>query len=78
MKSRALRFALQCAVRGAPNAAAYVVWQKESEGLQGGERFATHFDERARVVIRSFLEIKSAEPGYVAAGQGERLLGITR
>jgi hypothetical protein len=51
-------------------AAGYVVWQKESEGLTAAN--GSHaFDERARVVARSFLEIKSAQPGYVAAGQGD-------
>ncbi len=70
MKSRALRFALHAMFVVLLVAAAYVVWQKESEGL--GAANASHaFDERARVVARSFLEIKSAQPGYVAAGQGD-------
>ena len=70
MKSRALRFALHALFIVLLVAAAYVVWQKESEGLRAAN--ASHaFDERARVVVRSFLEIKSAQPGYVAAGQGD-------
>jgi CHASE3 domain sensor protein len=70
MKSRALRFALHALFVVLVVAAAYVVWQKESESLAAAN--ASHaFDERARVVTRSFLEIKSAQPGYVAAGQGE-------
>jgi CHASE3 domain sensor protein len=70
MKSRALRFALHALFVVLVVAAAYVVWQKETENLAAAN--ASHaFDERARVVTRSFLEIKSAQPGYVAAGQGE-------
>jgi CHASE3 domain sensor protein len=70
VKSRALRFALHALFIVVLVAAAYVVWQKESESLRASN--ASHaFDERARVVARSFLEIKSAQPGYVAAGQGD-------
>jgi hypothetical protein len=70
VKSRALRFALHALFVVLVVAAAYVVWQKETENLAAAN--ASHaFDERARVVVRSFLEIKSAQPGYVAAGQGE-------
>ena len=69
MKSRALRFALLALFVGLVVAAA-LWWQKETENLAA--RNASHaFDERAGVVTRSFLEIKSAQPGYVAAGQGE-------
>lgn len=70
MKSRALRFALHALFVVVLVAAAYGVWQKESESLRAAN--ASHaFGERARVVTRSFLEIKSAQPGYVAAGQGD-------
>jgi CHASE3 domain sensor protein len=70
VKSRALRFALHALFVVVLVAAAYVVWQKESESLRAVN--ASHaFGERARVVTRSFLEIKSAQPGYVAAGQGD-------
>jgi CHASE3 domain sensor protein len=70
VKSRALRFALHALFVVVLVAAAYVVWQKESESLRAAN--ASHaFGERARVVTRSFLEIKSAQPGYVAAGQGD-------
>ena len=70
MKSRALRFALHALFVVLVVGAAYVVWQKETENLAAANA-ARAFDERARVVSRSFLEIKSAQPGYVAAGQGE-------
>jgi CHASE3 domain sensor protein len=70
MKSRALRLALHALFVVLVGAAAYVVWQQETENLAAAN--ASHaFDERARVVVRSFLEIKAAQPGYVAAGQGE-------
>jgi GAF domain-containing protein len=70
MKSRALRLALHALFVVLVGAAAYVVWQQETENLAAAN--ASHaFDERARVVVRSFLEIKGAQPGYVAAGQGE-------
>jgi CHASE3 domain sensor protein len=70
MKSRALRSALHALFVVLVVAAAYVVWQKETENLAAANATRA-FDERARVVSRSFLEIKSAQPGYVAAGQGE-------
>jgi len=70
MKSRALRFALHALFVVLVVAAAYVVWQKETDNLASAQA-SRAFDERARVVARSFLEIKSAQPGYVAAGQGE-------
>lgn len=70
MKSRAFRSALHALFVVLLVAAAYEVWQKESDSLAAAN--ASHaFDERARVVTRSFLEIKSAQPGYVAAGQGD-------
>src|SRR5262245_6523091 len=70
MKSRALRFALHALFVVLVVAAAYVVWQKETENLASANA-SRAFDERARVVSRSFLEIKGAQPGYVAAGQAE-------
>ena len=70
MKSRALRFALHALFVVLVVAAAYVVWQKETENLASANA-SRAFDERARVVSRSFLEIKSAQAGYVAAGQAE-------
>ena len=70
MKSRALRSALHALFVVLVVAAAYVVWQKETENLAAANA-SRAFDERARLVSRSFLEIKSAQPGYVAAGQGE-------
>jgi GAF domain-containing protein len=70
MKSRALRFALHALFVVLVVAAAYVVWQKETENLAAAN-VSRAFDERARVVSRSLLEIKGAQPGYVAAGQAE-------
>ena len=70
MKSRALRFALHVLFVGVVAAAAYAVWKKDSEGTTAAHA-AREFDERAQTVARSLLEIKGAQPGYVAAGQGE-------
>jgi hypothetical protein len=85
MKSRAFRFALHVLVVGIVAAAAYVVWKKESEATAASAA-ARAFAERAHAASRALLEIKSAEPGYVAAGQGEdywiakveALIGSTR
>lgn len=85
MKSRAVRFALQALFVALLAAAGYAVWQQESKSVALANA-ARAFDERARAVTRSFLEIKSAQPGYVAAGQGEdywvarvaALIGSTR
>jgi len=70
MKSRALRFALHALFVGVVAAAAYVVWQKNSEATAAAHA-ARAFEQRANVVSRSLLEIKGAQSGYVAAGQGE-------
>jgi len=70
MRSRALRFALHALFLAGLAAAAYLVWQKESAAVAAANA-AQAFDERARAVARSLLEIKGAQPGYVAAGQGE-------
>lgn len=85
MKSRAFRFALHVLFVGIVAAAAYVVWKKESEATAASAA-ARAFAERAHAASRALLEIKSAEPGYVAAGQGEdywiakveALIGSTR
>ena len=70
MKSRAVRFALQALFVALLAAAGYVVWQQESKSVEVANA-ARAFEERAHALTRSFLEIKSAQPGYVAAGQGE-------
>jgi hypothetical protein len=70
MKSRALRFTLHFLFVGIVAGAAYVVWKNESEGMAAASAART-FAERAHAASRSLLEIKSAQPGYVAAGQGE-------
>ena len=70
MKSRALRFVLHALFVGVVAAAAYVVWKKNAEGSAAAQA-ARAFDQRASAVSRSLLEIKGAQSGYVAAGQGE-------
>jgi hypothetical protein len=50
--------------------AAYVIWREEVRlGAAGGA--AEQFEHQARLASRALLEIKSAQPGYIAAGQGE-------
>ena len=70
MKNRVLRFTLHALFVGAVAAAAYVVWTQELEGAATA-RAARGFEERVRVVSRALLDLKSAQPGYVAAGQGD-------
>jgi GAF domain len=70
MKSRALRFALATLFVGVLGGAAYVMWSEESEGNATADA-ARQFDDRTRLVARALLDIKGAQPGYVAAGQGE-------
>jgi hypothetical protein len=70
MKSRAVRVALQALFVALLAAAGYMVWQQESKSVAVANA-ARAFDQRARLLTRSVLDIKSAQPGYVAAGQGE-------
>ena len=70
MSSRALRFALAALVLAAFVGAAYVMWKAESEGRAAASA-ARNFDARIRLASRSLLDIKSAQAGYVAAGQGD-------
>jgi hypothetical protein len=70
MKSRALRFTLHVLFVGIVAAAAYVVWKNESEGIAASSAART-FAERAHTAARSLVEIKAAQAGYVAAGQGQ-------
>ena len=70
MKSRALRYALATLFVGVLGGAAYVTWTEESEATATAAA-ARRFDDRARLVSRALLDIKSAQPGYVAAGQGD-------
>lgn len=70
MKSRALRFALATLFVGVLGGAAYVMWSEESEGRETADA-ARQFDDRTRFISRALLDIKGAQPGYVAAGQGD-------
>src|ERR671912_1693735 len=64
MRSRALRVALHALFLAGLVAAAYQVWQKESAAV-AAVNAAQAFDERARAVERSLLEVKGAQGGYV-------------
>jgi hypothetical protein len=70
MTSRALRFALATLFVGVLGGAAYVMWSEESEGRETADA-ARQFDDRTRFISRALLDIKGAQPGYVAAGQGD-------
>jgi hypothetical protein len=70
MKSRVLRTTLLALFVGALGAAAYVVWAGEMDArTQYG---AAHvFDARGGAAARAVLELRVAQQGYVATGQGE-------
>jgi hypothetical protein len=70
MKSRALRRTLLVLFVGLIGVAAYLVWQEERQTAAAAAAFRA-FDDRARAVSRLILDIKSAQPGYIAAGQGD-------
>ena len=70
MKSRALRIALATLFVGVLAAAAYTAWTEESKARAVVADTNT-FQDRVRLVSRALLEVKSAQPGYVAAGQGD-------
>jgi hypothetical protein len=70
MKSRGLRVALAALFVLVLAGAAYEVWNEEAQ-VQATTAASRSFEERLRLVSRSLFEIKSAQPGYVAAGQGD-------
>jgi hypothetical protein len=70
MSSRALRVALAVLCAVTIGAAAYAIWNDESEARSFAAAART-FDDRTRQITRALLDMKSAQPGYVAAGQGE-------
>ena len=70
MTNKALRVALYVLFVGIVAAAAFMVWKRESESA-AALAAARGFDEKSRALVRVLLEIKAAQPGYVAVGQGE-------
>lgn len=70
MRSRAVRLTLFLLFVALVAGAAYVVWDEESQGRTVASA-ARAFDERVRSVSHGILDVKSSQPGYVAAGQGE-------
>ncbi|MGH9371890.1 MAG: GAF domain-containing protein [Vicinamibacterales bacterium] len=70
MKSRALRLTLLVLFVGVIAGAAYLVWKEERQVAAAAAAFQA-FDDRARAVSRLVLDIKGAQAGYVAAGQGD-------
>lgn len=74
MKSRALRLTILTLFVGLLAGATYVVWTEETARQAFAER-ARAFDDEVRAADRTLLEIRSAQAGYVAAGQGEDFWG---
>jgi hypothetical protein len=70
MSSQALRRALAALFVAVLIGAAYVVWTEASQGRAAAAAVKV-FEDHARAVARSLLEIKTAQAGYVAAGQGD-------
>lgn len=70
MKSRALRTTLLALFVGVLAGAAYVVWSEEAQ-TRNARTAARAFDHRLHTASRALLDVKSAQPGYVAAGQGD-------
>ena len=70
MKSRALRMTLLTLFVGSLLGAGYVVWNEESQASRAAAT-SRGYDDRLRGVSRALLDVKSAQSGYVAAGQGE-------
>jgi PAS domain-containing protein len=69
MTSRALRLMLLALFVGLIVGAAYVIWNQESQNNAAVAQ-ARSLDDRIKAVSRGLLDIRSSQPGYVAAGQG--------
>ena len=70
MKSRALRVTVLTLFVGLLAGAGYVFWLEESRARLTAAA-ARAFDDHIRDLSHTLLAIKSAQPGYVAAGQGD-------
>jgi len=70
MKSRAVRFLLLTLFVGSLAATAYVMWDEEAQGRTLAAATRT-FDDDAVAASRLLLELRHAQSGYVAAGQGD-------
>jgi hypothetical protein len=70
MKSRGLRVALAALFVVVLAGAGYEVWNEEAQ-VRSTISASRSFEEALWSASRSLLEIKSAQPGYVAAGQGD-------
>jgi CHASE3 domain sensor protein len=74
MKSMAVRAALLCLFVGASSGAAYVLWTGESLARRDADA-ARQFANAAFAVAHNVMELRAAQQGYVAAGQGEFWIG---
>lgn len=70
MTRRVLRLLLLTVFVAGAGAAAYVFWVGESEARTSRD-VARVFDQQTRVLMRGMLELRTAQQGYVAAGQGD-------
>lgn len=70
MTSRALRYLLLTLFVGLSAVAAYAWWDRDVRARTASEAGRT-FDEAARTAARALLDLRHAQSGYVAVGQGE-------
>lgn len=70
MKSRAVRFLLLTLFVGSLAAAAYVMWSEDVQGRSLAAAVRT-VDDEAVAAARLLLDLRHAQSGYVAAGQGD-------
>ena len=69
MTSRVVRIALLLAALGALVAGGFVVFNAQ-RALGGEEGARTMFDAQARAVATDLMQLRTAQQGYVAQGQG--------
>jgi hypothetical protein len=71
MTSRVLRTMLLMIFVAGAGAAAYFIWTGESEA-RASRDVARVFDQQTRMLMRGVLELRAAQEGYVAVGQGDQ------
>ncbi len=75
MQSRAARLILLCLFLAAITTAAFLFWKGDSEASTAALQART-FDDAARTIERSLLDVRTAQLGYAAANQpGDRWVG---
>ena len=71
MTSRVLRTMLLMIFVAGAGAAAYSIWTGESEA-RASRDVVRVFDQQTRMLMRGVLELRAAQEGYVAVGQGDQ------